>query len=161
MSDPGRRRPFGSSLTFSPGSLPCRAAQAALREREEKYRQLCERIDEECRIVEVVFEGRTAVDSRFIDVNPTFERHTGIVNAQGRSMREIAPDHEQYGFDIDGEVALTGQSQRFEAGAEALGDRRYLVDAFRVGEPEARLVAIVFRDITQLRRDVAAWRANA
>jgi PAS domain S-box-containing protein len=133
-------------------------AEAALRASEEKYRQLFERIDEGFCIIEVVFDGETPIDYRFLDVNPTFERHTGIVNAKGRSMREIAPDHEQHWFDRYGEVALTGRGQRFEATAKALGDRYYEVNAFRVGEPEDRRVAIVFSDITQRRKDIAALR---
>ncbi|MCC8395737.1 response regulator [Paraburkholderia sp. MMS20-SJTR3] len=135
-------------------------AERALRESEEKYRQLFERIDEGFCIFEMIFEAEKPVDYRFIDVNPTFERHTGIVDAKGRRMREIAPDHEQYWFDRYGQVALTGQAQRFEASAKALGDRWYEVHAFRIGEPAQRRVAVVFSDISQRRRSAAALRAS-
>lgn len=135
-------------------------AERVLRESEEKYRQLFERIDEGFCIFEMLFEAERPVDYRFIDVNPTFERHTGIVNAKGRLMREIAPDHEQYWFDRYGQVALTGQAQRFEASAKALGDRSYEIHAFRVGEPEQHRVAVVFSDITQRLREAAALRAS-
>ena len=36
-------------------------------------------------------EGKPA-DYRFLEINPAFERQTGMYNAQGRLMRELAPD---------------------------------------------------------------------
>lgn len=135
-------------------------AENAIRESEEKFRQLFERIDEGFCIFEMIFEAGKPVDYRFIDVNPTFERHTGIVDAKGRRMREIAPDHEEHWFERYGQVALTGQAQRFEASAKALGDRWYEVHAYRIGEPAQHRVAVVFSDITQRRRDAAALRAS-
>src|SRR4029434_7581254 len=83
--------------------------------------------------------------------NRVFEKQTGISNAVGRRMREIAPAHEEHWFQIYGQVALTGESRRFENPAQALG-RFYDVYAFRVGRPEQRQVAILFNDITQRKR---------
>jgi PAS domain-containing protein len=91
-------------------------------------------------------------------VNPAFERHTGIPDAEGRRMRDVVPDHEEHWFKHYGDIALTGEPQRFEAPASQLGDRWYDLNAFRVGEPEQRRVAIVFTDITQRRRDAAKLR---
>src|SRR5690606_17306644 len=58
-----------------------------------------------------------------------------------------APGHEAYWFEIYGRIALTGEPQRFEQRAEALG-RFYDVYAFRIGAPEERRVAVLFTDIT-------------
>lgn len=135
-------------------------AEAALRESEEKYRSLFERIDEGFCIIEMIFDGPTPVDYRFVEVNPAFEHHTGIVNAQGRLMRDIAPHHEQHWFDYYGEIAVSGQGMRFEAPAKALGDRWYDLNAFPVGEPSQRRVAMVFSDITQRQRDAAILRES-
>lgn len=137
-----------------------RRAQDSLRESEERYRELFERIDEGFCIIEMIFDGDKAVDYLFVEVNPAFERHTGIADAQGRRMREIAPDHEEHWFRNYGDVALTGQAKRFEAPAKQLGDRWYDLNAFRVGKPEQRRVAIVFSDITQRQRDAAALRES-
>lgn len=65
-------------------------AATALRASEERYRELFERIDEGFCIIDMIFDdtGR-AVDYLFVDVNPAFERQTGIVDAKGRRMREI------------------------------------------------------------------------
>ena len=138
-----------------------RRAEASLRASEERYRQLFERIDEGFCIIEMMFDDASKpVDYRFIEVNPAFENHTGIANAKGRLMREIACDHEQYWFDTYGEIALTGRAQRFQAPAKAMNDRWYDVNAFRVGDPEQHRLAIIFNDITQRRRDEAALRES-
>ncbi len=87
-------------------------------------------------------------DYRFLETNPVFERQTGIKDAKGRLMRQIAPHHEQQWFDIFGRIALTGETLRFENPAAAL-QRYYDVCAFRVGAPELRRVGVVFNDITE------------
>jgi len=128
-----------------------RAAQAQ-RESEARYRTLFNSMDEGFCTVEVRFdENQQPVDYRFLEVNAAFERQTGIHEAQGRWMREIAPAHENHWFETYGRIARTGQAERFENEAKQLG-RWYDVYAFRVDRPELRRVAIVFNDITERRR---------
>lgn len=118
---------------------------------ERRYQAVIEAIDEGFCVVEVELtpQGRGR-DYRFLEVNPAFGRLTGIANAVGRSMREIAPAHEQHWFDRYAEVALTGTATRFEREAHALaGGRWFDVFAFRVDEPAARHVAILFSDVTE------------
>lgn len=122
-------------------------ADVALRASEEKYRSLFDSMEQGFCIIDVVFEGERAVDYRFVEVNPAFERQTGLVEATGRSMRALAPDHEEHWFEIYGRVATTGESVRFQQAAEALGFH-YDVFAFRIGDPAQRRVAVLFDDIT-------------
>jgi PAS domain S-box-containing protein len=130
----------------------------AVRESEEKYRMLFEAIDEGFCIVEVLFdENQTPVDYRFLEVNPAFRKQTGLANAVGKRMRELAPEHEEHWFQIYGHVALTGNPERFENRAAAL-NRWYDVYAFRVGTPGQHRVGIIFRDITERRRTAEALR---
>jgi GAF domain-containing protein len=83
-------------------------AEEALRRSEEKYRALFDSIDEGFCTIEVLFDANDEpFDYRFLEVNPSFEKQTGIRSAQGRTMREIAPLHEDYWFEIFGKVALT------------------------------------------------------
>jgi PAS domain S-box-containing protein len=125
---------------------------AALRESEQKYRTLFESMDEGFCTIQVLFdEDNTPVDYRFLEVNPAFEKHTGIANAPGRTMREIAPQHEEYWFQIYGKIALTGEPARIENEAAQL-HRWYEVHAFRVGDPRERKLAVVFNDITERKR---------
>jgi PAS domain S-box-containing protein len=124
-------------------------AEQARRESDNRFRALFESMDEGYCVVEMIFDEEDhPIDYRFLEVNPAFERQTGIKDARGRLMREIAPDHEQHWFDIYGRIAITGETLRFDNPAAAL--RRYFeVCAFRVGPPELRQVGIVFNDITE------------
>jgi PAS domain S-box-containing protein len=123
-------------------------AEQARRESEIRFRTLFESMDEGYCVAEVIFDDENRpIDYRFLEVNPVFEKQTGIKDARGRLMREIAPDHEQHWFDIYGRIALTGETLRFENPAAALG-RYFEVCAFRVGAPELRHVGIVFNNIT-------------
>jgi PAS domain S-box-containing protein len=122
-------------------------AQAA-RQAEERYRNLFDTLIEGFCVIEMVFDASDKpVDYRFLEINSVFEERTGLHDAQGKLMRDLAPDHEEHWFEIYGKVALTGEPTRFMAPATALG-RYYDVSAFRVGEPESKQVGILFNDIT-------------
>ena len=119
---------------------------------------LFESIDEGFCIIEVLFDqNEKPVDYRFLQISPSFERQTGIKNAAGRRMREIAPEHEEHWFEIYGRIALTGDPMRFENEAKQLG-RWYDVYAFRVEDPKRRRVGILFNDITERKRAEAEAR---
>lgn len=127
----------------------------------EKYRSLFESIDAGFCIIALVFDaaGRP-VDYVFLEANPAFEAQTGLKDVVGKSMRTMVPAHEQHWFDLYGQVALTGESLRFEHEADALGGYWYDVYALRVGDPAARQVAVLFNDITPRRRMEAALRES-
>lgn len=127
----------------------------------DKYRSLFESIDAGFCIIEMIFDAQDRPsDYVFIEANPAFERQTGLLNAAGRSVREMVPGHEQHWFDIYGEVARSGDHIRFEQHAEALGDIWYEVYAFRVGDPEASRVAVLFNDISARRTMEEALRTS-
>lgn len=118
-----------------------------------KYRSLFESIDAGFCIIDVIFDSQgMPVDYVFVEANPAFVRQTGLVNAVGKSIRSMVPGHEQHWFDIYGAVAKTGDHARFEEHAKALGDIWYDVYAFRVGDPSAARVAILFNDISERRK---------
>jgi PAS domain S-box-containing protein len=140
---------IGGIILFSEVITERKRAEAALRESEARYRDLFNSIDQGFCIIEVIFDDAgKAVDYRFLEINPVFAKQTGIKNAEGRRMRQIAPDHEEHWFEIYGEVARTGEPVRFQRMAAALG-RYYDVYAFRVGRPEQSRVAVLFGDITE------------
>ena len=139
--------------------------EQALRVSEERYRNLFNSMDEGYCIIEMLFdESNRPLDWRFLEVNPAFAGLTGLNDAAGKRMRELAPDHEAYWFKALGKIALTGEAVRFVNQSNALGGRWFDLYAFKVGGPESRKVAILFTNITERKRaeaNVAAALAAA
>jgi signal transduction histidine kinase len=82
-----------------------------------------------------------------LEVNPSFEKQSGLHEPVGKRMRELAPEHEPYWFDFYGQVSRTGVPVRTIKEAKKLG-RWFDVYAFRIGGPESRKVAILLNNIT-------------
>ncbi|MBE9607062.1 PAS domain-containing protein [Acetobacteraceae bacterium H6797] len=129
-------------------------------ENEEKYRNLFNSMDQGYCIIQILYENGEACDWRFIEVNPAFEKHNGLHDAAGKRIRELAPDIEKKWIEIYARVAETGESLRFEETSSALDGRVFDLYAFRVGDPEARKVAVLFQDITSQRMAEAALRES-
>ncbi|MEN9937602.1 MAG: hypothetical protein RLZZ387_4181 [Chloroflexota bacterium] len=125
-----------------------RQVEEALRESEASYRTLLDSVDQGFCLFEMLYDqGGAAVDYRFLKVNRTFERHTGLRDAVGRTARELVPNLEPHWFATYAQVAATGKPLRFEQGSAAMG-RWFEVEAVRVGAAHSRLVALIFTDIT-------------
>ena len=119
---------------------------------EERYRTRFNALIEGFCVIEMVFdEAGRPVDYRFLEINEAFEAQTGLHDAQGKLMRDLAPDHEQHWFEIYGKIAVTGEPAHFENEARAL-NLWYEVRAFRIGGPDSRKVAICFNDITERKK---------
>ena len=137
-----------------------RQAEEELRKSEEKYRSLFDSLIEGFCIIEVLFDANNhPIDYCFLEINPVFEAQTGLHNVQGKLMREHAPKHEPYWLEIYGKVALTGNSIRFVYEKNAL-NRWYDVSAYRVGGQDSRKVAILFNDITAVKKAEVALKAS-
>ena len=133
-----------------------RRAADALRTSEERYRSLFNSIDAGYAVIEVMFDdGGAAVDARYLQVNPAFARHAGLVGVEGRTVRALVPDLESVWLDTFGAVALTGQPMRVEHYARAM-HRWFDIYAFRLGAPQARQVAVLFSDTTERKHNEGA-----
>ncbi len=125
-----------------------RAAEAALRQSEERFSAILQTIEAAFAIVQVKFDADDRpVDYQFVEVNPAFERQTGV-DLHGKWVTEFAPELERFWFDAYGHVAKTGEPASFESFAQAFG-RWFDVRAVRVGAPADRRIAILFNDVTQ------------
>lgn len=130
-------------------------AEEALRRSEERYRTLFESIDEGFCVIEMLFdENDTPIDYRFLETNPAFGKQTGLEQVIGKRILQLAPAHEKHWFEIYGKIAITGEPLRFENHAQAL-NRWYDVYAWRIGQPESRNVAVLFKDISDRKRTEA------
>jgi len=112
-----------------------------------KYRLLFDRMLNGFAICEIICDAAgQPVDFRYLEVNPSFERNTGLKNADvtGRRMREILPGTEGYWIERYGKVALTGEPMRFTAYHLEL-DKHFEVSAFSLGHGR---FAVIFNDVS-------------
>ncbi|WP_309242796.1 PAS domain S-box protein [Lichenibacterium dinghuense] len=137
-----------------------READAALARSEGLYRALFEAIDDGFCIIEF-FDGPHGPLSDYVHVeaNPGYQRHTGIADIVGRTLREIAPTQADEWVELYGEVLRTGRPVRFEREFVAVA-RHIEVSAARVEPASRRQVSVLFRDVTERKRAEAALRTS-
>lgn len=119
----------------------------------DRYLELFNSIDEGFCIIQILFdENDQAFDYRFIEANKAFKMQNGLPDVVGKTINELVPNYEQYWFEIYGRIAKTLQPERFENEAKAIG-YYYDVYAFPTGDPTDHLVAVLFNDITQRKKE--------
>ena len=124
-------------------------AELKLKASEEKYRGLFETMDQGFCIIKLIFDSANKpVDYLFIEANPMFEKHGGIGNPVGKTIRELVPNIEERWFETYGKVALTGKANHFIEHSEEL-NRWFEVYAFSLGDQGSKNVAVLFTDITE------------
>ncbi len=115
---------------------------------DEKYRTLFSKMVDGFALHEIICDSKgKPVDILFIDVNPAFERLTGLQASQiiGKTVLEIMPDIESHWIDSYGRVALTGEGIVFEYYSKRM--KRHLnVTAY---QPEPMQFATMIEDITE------------
>jgi len=121
---------------------------ATLPDNGERYRALFESMEEGFCIIEF-FDGPHGPLSDYIHVeaNAAYERNAGIPNVVGQKLREMVPDEADGWVDLYGSVLRTGEPIRFQRELVATG-RHLEVSSFRVGPPEQKQVAVLFKDVT-------------
>ena len=124
--------------------------EEALRESEARYRTLFDSMTEGFAIHEIILdENGKPCDYRFLDVNPSFERLTGLkrIDLLGRRVLEVLPDIESYWIERYGKVALTGEPARFESYTVALS-QWYEIYVYRSAPQQ---FAAIIMDVTEHR----------
>lgn len=126
-------------------------AAQQLKKSEENYHNLFEKMLDGFALHEIIcnYSG-TPVDYRFLTVNPSFEKITGLKanDLIGRTVLQVLPGTEKHWINIYGKVALAGEPVFFENYSQEL-DRYFEVTAY---QPAPHQFACIFRDITAARR---------
>lgn len=115
---------------------------------EERYRLLFENMTNGFALHEMIYDEQSKpLDYRFLEINPSFERLTGLSaqNVLGKTIREIMPGAEQYWIDTYGKVAQTGEPIAYQNFASDL-KKHFDVWVF---SPIKDQFATVFTDITE------------
>ncbi len=140
----------GFAVTFADLS-DRRRTEEELHQSEGRYRTLFEQIKEGFCIIEVLFDSEgLPCDYRFLEINPAFERLTGISSVGalgGKTARELVPGIEDSWIQRYGAVATTGESANFVNRVERLG-RTFEVDAVRAGGEGSARVAVTFNEVS-------------
>ncbi len=134
-------------------------AQSSLRESEERYRNLFNSMEEGFALHEIICDAEgKPYDYRFLDVNPAFERLTGLKREEAiaRTERQLFPDDDPKRIEIYGAVALTGQPIHFETFSKVL-NKHYDVYTH---SPALGRFASFFVDITERKQMEAALRES-
>ena len=123
-------------------------SERLLQESLSRYRVLVNSLDQGFGVLEMIFDlEKNPIDYLFVEVNPAFEKHSGLRDPLGKTMREFSQQHESHWFATMGKVAFTGEAVRFEDYAAAL-EKWFDVYAFPIGSKTSRKVACLFSDIT-------------
>ncbi len=136
-----------------------RQVEQTLRQSETRYRTLFEAMQEAFALHEIIIDEQgVPCDYRFLQVNPAFEKLTGLRAAEvvGRTVLEVMPQTEPYWIETYSRVALTGEPAEFENFSAVL-QKYYQVIAF---SPMAGQFATIFVDATERRQAELALRES-
>lgn len=133
-------------------------SRAALAENEAKYREIVNSINQGFCIIEIMKDEQgNPVNYFFVEINPAFEKVSGLTNIIGKTAREVIPNNPEFWIEQYGEVARTGEPKLLtgEAG------KWYEVFVFRIGDHNSNRVGLLFSDISErvkqeLARDIFA-----
>ena len=134
-------------FVFAEDTTERRLNEAALEQSRLKFALLFERMLDGCAIHDIICDDDgKPVDYQFVDVNPAFERLTGLQRRDviGKTVRELLPETEAVWIEQYGRVALTGEAVQFEAFSQELA-RHFEVSAFST---ERGTFAATFKDVT-------------
>ncbi|WP_353718701.1 PAS domain S-box protein [Dyadobacter sp. 676] len=115
----------------------------------DRYQTIFNSIDEGFCIYELIYnEKGKLVDLEWIEVNPAYEKQTGLKDVVGKRHSDLLLDTEDYWYEIYQTVSETGEPNHFDQWHQPTA-RWYRTYATRIGDANTRRVAVVFDDITE------------
>ena len=134
-----------------------KAAEAALRESADRYRNVLNLMNEAFGLCEVIRDPSGApFDYRFLEVNKAFSALTGLSQdaASGRTLNELLPHLKDQWLECFKRASLTGDPVRFQSEDAAAG-RWYEVFAYQVGPNH---LAHLFIDVSETKKQELVLR---
>ncbi|MEI7677370.1 MAG: PAS domain S-box protein, partial [Bacteroidales bacterium] len=131
--------------------------ESELRKSEKKYSDLFTQMLDGFALHEIICnEAGEPVDYRFLDVNPAFEKQTGLKAKDiiGKTVLEVMPRTEHIWIQLYGEVALTGHPTTFDDFSQEIW-KHFQVNVF---SPAPRQFACLVSDITERKNAEATIR---
>ena len=125
-----------------------KAADKLLREREARFRSLFENMLNGFAYCKMIYDGDYPRDFKYLDVNKSFEKLTGLKNVNGKLVSEVIPgirEADSELFEVYSRVALTGIPEEIETYVEAL----QMWFSISVYSPEREYFIAVFDVITK------------
>ncbi|MFA5035037.1 MAG: PAS domain S-box protein [Candidatus Margulisiibacteriota bacterium] len=122
-----------------------------LRESEARFRSLYDSMNEGMAVHQLINDQQgNPIDYVLQDVNPAFERLTGIKKAQavGQKATKLYAQEKAPYLDIYARVVVTGKPEMFDTDYEAM-NKSFSISAFALGEGR---FATVFFDITERKK---------
>ncbi|MFW6257571.1 MAG: GAF domain-containing protein [Prolixibacteraceae bacterium] len=122
--------------------------QQEVLESEKKFRSLISEMDQGLALHEPIFnEKGKMVDFRFVEVNKSFEKQTGLKgqDIRGKTLKEVLPGSEEEWIEVYEQVVKNGRITHFEKYSKEL-NRYYEVVAYRNRKHQ---FATVVTDITE------------
>lgn len=117
---------------------------------EKRFRNLFENMEQGfCIIERIPSTVNQPVDFRYLTVNPAFERHTGMRNVVGKTIRELVPAGEQEFFDIYNDVVESGIPHRFESYIPSID---FWIDAEIIPTDKPNQIAVLFSNTSERKR---------
>jgi PAS domain S-box-containing protein len=123
-------------------------AEAALRDSERRYRALFESMDQAYAVVDVLKDAAgNWHDFRFVEVNPAFMAHTGMLYPVGKTATELLATPNPRWTELYGKALDSGRALRVEETEHTLGIVLDL-NIFTLDRARNR-VAVLFTNITE------------
>ena len=123
-------------------------AQLAQRARKQ-YQELFGSIDQGFALVQMLYDmAGNAVDVKYLQVNPAFEKVTGQTNVVGKTLTALETAHPQAWINAYQDVVSNQASIRLVIPGDSQETKYYEIYAFPTGERDGTTVAVLLSDVT-------------